>query len=58
MTVKEDLERINKEIKKEVQEMNDWHRLLKHKKQRLYKLFAEQSRLWKKLIGQAKHEKN
>lgn len=56
MTAREELELINKEIKKEVKEFNDWNRAIKHKKQRMYKLFQEQGRLWKKLIGQAKHE--
>lgn len=56
MTAKEELARINAEVLKEVREFDDMNRALKKKKQRMYKLYEEQARWWKKIIGQVKYE--
>lgn len=55
MTSKEELALINKEVAKELLEFEQLNQLLKYKKQRMYKLYAEQDRLWKKIIQAIKH---
>lgn len=55
MNTREELALLNKEVSKEVKEFDELNRIIKHKKQRMYKLYAEQNRLWKKLIGEVKH---